>query len=215
MGKFANYPSRQKDIGGRGNHPAHLKRLGGLGIWAFSVFMAAAVLAGTALAATETVTTTLFFNVASNHEMSVTLLGQAATVSAPAGTATSANIEFNSTTGNEGTWLNATITSGGSVQGTAANPIAVIDNTGNINFEFNVSIGVTLGATCWNLTYGTVYTDLPGAAPSNVLDTTEIQIDASFTPAEAVKNMWLWGKPVACTATDDLTRTLTFESTSA
>jgi hypothetical protein len=160
-------------------------------------------------AATETVTTTLYFNIAAVDELTVTLLGQAAVTSAPTGTATPANIEFNSTTGTDA-WLNATVTGGGATQD-GSNAILVLDNTGTTNLNINISTAGGLAA-CQALRYNTTWCATPSTCATD-LDTTEITLDSSFTPAETAINLWLWGNFSACTDADDASTTLTMEAT--
>jgi len=165
----------------------------------------------TVLSATEWVTSVLYLNVASVDELSVTVLGQSATLSATSpGQATTANVEFNSTGGSQA-WVNATVI-GGSTQ-TSGSPIYSLDNTGttNLNTVMNISANVP---TCMILKYNT--TDQGNTtlrAGSTSVTTTPITLDASFTPAEAAIPIYFWLNYTSCTLADSTTRTIYFYGT--
>jgi len=157
----------------------------------------------------EWTTTVLYFNVAANDEITVTLLGESAAVTADGGTSTPQNIEFNSTTGTD-EWLNSTVTgTGGSVQDDT-NAILQIDNTGNSNAEMNLTLdeGTSALNACQKLRYHTTYQ--ADVATDGILlnSTTNVTLDSSYTPAEAAIDLWLWANFTGCGATDDTYPTL-------
>jgi hypothetical protein len=161
-----------------------------------------------AFASTETVTTTLYLNIQSILSFEVTLLGEGAVTSSAGGQATASNIEFNSSGSSAN--IQAKVTGGGTTQ-TDGNPILVVDNVGTVNIEpLNISINSNVPA-CWKVYYSATFTaDCSGGTE---LTTTEIEVDSSFTPAEAVKNLYLCGNTTACTSGDETTRTFTIEGT--
>jgi len=160
-------------------------------------------------AATETVTTTLYFNVQSLMAFEVVLLGGTAVTSAPGGTPTASNIEFNSTTGTDAN-LQAKVTGGGATQ-TDGNPILSVNNVGTVNIApLNISISSVTPA-CWDLHYSPIWTAICSAG--TIMTNTEIQIDDSFTPAEAAKSIYLCANATACISSDETTRVFTIEGT--
>jgi len=162
-----------------------------------------------AFAASESVYTTIYWNIASVDAFTVTLLGEDATTSAPAaGTATAKNIEFNSSTGTT-SWDLPSVTGGGSEQGEGT-PIITIDNTGTTNLMMNISIDSAV-AECMGLNYDTSWH--ANGADGITLSTTEITLDASFTPAESAIALYLWGNFSDCAYSDATTRTLTINGT--
>lgn len=159
-----------------------------------------------AMAATESVTVTLYFNIGAVDELTVTLLGEAAATSTAAGQALPANIEFNSTVGTD-LYLNATVSNGGSTQD-ATNAIMQLDNTGTTNLAINMSLDGSINA-CLDCKYATSFTyDVVGSGIS-LNDTENATLDASFTPAEAAIDMWLWGNFSGCLDADDDSAVLT------
>lgn len=152
-------------------------------------------------AATESVYSDLVFAVSSVLEMTVTLRDGTSFTSAPAGNQTG-DITFTLPTGTD-TWINAT--AGGTDQDNT-NPIIQIDNTGTINFMLNISINDTV-PSCMDLRYNTSWTGTPEDYATD-LSTTNITLDDSFTPAEAVVNLWLWGNATACVQGDSTVRRL-------
>jgi hypothetical protein len=162
------------------------------------------LLATTSQAASEYVYTELFFNIGAVDEMTVTLLGESSVTSSEGGTATPANIEFN--VSGDAFWENATVTGGGSTQD-SSNAILELDNTGTTNLEINISINATLpAATCtMGLKYNTTWTGTPDGNATDV-GTTNITLDSSFTPAESVIDIWLWGNFTGCGDGDDTVR---------
>ena len=163
-----------------------------------------------ALAALEWTTTLLYFNVEQLDEISVYLLGQSADTSSPTGSATSYNIDFNSSTGFTN-WTNASVKFAANIQ-TWDDGIISIDNTGTttpttLNISTNVSNWGTAGspAGCIDLHYfannstGAVYT---AASPQNEaqLNTTNVTLagGTTFTPASNNWELWLFGNFTNC-----------------
>jgi len=157
-------------------------------------------------AATETVTTTLYLNVQSLISFEVVLLGEAAVTSAGGGTPTASDIEFNSTTGSDAN-MQAVVTGGGSTQ-TTGNPILTVDNVGTVDIALNITIDTNVPA-CWSVYYNDTWqTDYSG---STAVTATDIEIDGTFTPAEAAKDIYLGATTSGCTSGDATTRTFTVE----
>ena len=159
----------------------------------------------TATAATETVTVDVLFNIGAVDELTVTLLGQSAVTSAVGGTACPANIEFNSTDGND-EWENATVSGGGSTQD-HTNPILSLDNTGTTNLKIDMSLGSALDS-CQLLRYNTS-TPVYNGVGLSVNESENATLDTSFTPAESAISVWLNGNFSACLDADDTSATLT------
>jgi hypothetical protein len=158
-------------------------------------------------AATETVTVTLFFNIGAVDELTVTLLGEAAATSSPSGQALPANIEFNSTDGDT-VWQNASVTNGGSTQD-SSNAIIQLDNTGTTNLLINMSLDASINA-CLDAKYSTSFIhDVEGSGIS-LNETENATLDASFTPAESVIDLWLFGNFTGCSDGDDDSAVLTW-----
>lgn len=121
------------------------------------------------------------------------------------------NIEFNSTDGTDA-WVNATI-AGGSTQD-ETNPILYTDNLGTTNAEINISTSSEISGvdTClelrviWKQASSGVFsnTDDPSATGFD-LNTTQIQIDSSFTPDEENWGVWPYGNFSGCTVGEDQT----------
>jgi len=155
------------------------------------------------LAALEWTTTVLYFNVAANDEVTVTLYGAAGQTSSDTGAATPLDIEFNSSTGTD-YWLNATVTStGGNVQDDT-NPIFQIDNTGNTDATtINITITGNALNACQKLAYNLTYQSDPGAGGVLVNSSYNTTINTSYTPAETAIDLWLWGNFTECAAADD------------
>ncbi|NIO44408.1 MAG: hypothetical protein GTN36_02540 [Candidatus Aenigmarchaeota archaeon] len=163
-----------------------------------------------ALAAVEWTETILYFNVEQLDQISVQLLGQGWDASSPTGTATSYNIDFNSSTGTTA-WANATVKFANNNQSNS-NGIILIDNTGTttpttLNISTNVSNWGTQGspAGCIDLHYfannstGAVYTaDTPASEPQ--LNTTNVTLagGTTFSPASNNWELWLWGNFSNC-----------------
>jgi len=161
-----------------------------------------------ALAALEYTTTLLYFNVGALDEISVQILGGVWNVSAPAGTATLYNIEFNTTLQYDA-WVNAKTAGVASTQ-TDSNGIIVIDNTGTttptaLNISTNVSSWGSGNYNCTDLHYfannsaDAVY---GAATPASEiqLNNTNVTLDGSFTPTEDPWEVWLWGNFSGCTS---------------
>ncbi len=160
-----------------------------------------------ATAVTEYVYVDLYFNIGAVDELTVTLLGQSAVTSAPAGTATPANIEFNVST--DAVWKNASVTGGGSTQD-YTNPILSLDNTGTTNLQINISLNETLnpGVCTMILRYinDSAPYDVSGVTPGTNgvnVTTTNMTVDSSFTPAEATWGLWLYANFSGCIDSDD------------
>jgi len=169
-----------------------------LGVLALAFFVVLVMGTPRASAATESVYVEVWFNIGAVDELTVTLLGQSAVTSATGGTATPANIEFNSSDGSD-EWVNATVAGGGSEQDDT-NPILSLDNTGTTNLGINMSLNETLGDTCLNLTYDTSHTYSPTKYVNSTMNAT---LDTSFTPAESAISVWLWGNFSTCGDADD------------
>lgn len=176
----------------------------------FALFiMIGMIVPSTALAAEETVTTTLYLNVASLLSFEVTLLGEAA-VTSGASTPTASDIEFNSTTGTDAN-LQAKVTGGGSTQ-TDGNPILNVSNVGTVNIEpLNITIDSDVPA-CWTLYYDAAFQATCSSSSNTVNSTTEITVDASMIPAE-YHPLYLCADTSGCTSSDETTRTFTIEGT--
>jgi len=164
-------------------------------------------------AATESVFVDLFFNIASTDELTVTLLGQSAVTSAAGGTATPANIEFNSTTGNT-VYKNASVIAGSTQDLT--NPILAFDNTGTTNLLINITLNATLpaGSCTMELRYlndSAPYSvaGLDAATNGIILNTSNSTIDSSFTPSEATWGIWLYSNFSGCLSPDTTVRRFT------
>ncbi|NIM46960.1 MAG: hypothetical protein GTN40_02255 [Candidatus Aenigmarchaeota archaeon] len=161
-----------------------------------------------ALAAVEWTETLLYFNVEQLDQISVQLLGQGWDASSPTGTATSYNIDFNSSTGSVA-WTNATVKFANNNQ-SFSDGIILIDNTGTttpttLNISTNVSDWSTAGspAGCLDLHYfannstAAVYTaQTPASEPQ--LNTTNVTLDSSFDPTDNNWELWLWGNFSQC-----------------
>lgn len=177
-------------------------------IMSIFMLMVLGMFATPASAAVETVTTTMYLNIQSVVSFEVTLLGESPVTSAGGGTPTTSNIEFNAT----GTQANvqARVTGGGSTQ-TDGNPILVVDNVGTVNIvPLNISMNTTT-PSCWDVHYSATWTAT--CSTGTVMTATEIQVDDSFTPAEAVKNIYLCANTTACTTGDETTILFTIEGT--
>lgn len=119
------------------------------------------------------------------------------------------NIEFNTTTQDE-LWDNATVA--GSDTQNQTYPILYVDNTGTTNvapLNISASDDIANQDSCLDLRYyinqseGGVFTSTTLGATATDLNTTEVQIDASFTPTEANWGIWLYGNFSACTQGED------------
>lgn len=164
------------------------------------------LLAATTQAALEYVYTELYFNIGAVDELTVTLLGESTVTSSVGGTTTPAQIEFN--VSGDATWQNATV-SGGSTQD-KTNPILSIDNTGTTDLVLNISINATMpSGTCTmllrfiNETSPYDLNALEPEANGEDVNTTNITIDSSFTPAEAAWGLWLYTNFSGCVDADD------------
>jgi len=159
------------------------------------------------IASVEYTSTLLYFNVGANNEVSVQLYNSGLwNTTAVAGTATIYNVEFN-TTNQDAQWINGTVTGSANTQ-SSANGIILIDNTGTTNAVINISTNVSDWAAerggCTNLHYftnnsaaATYGAGTPATEPQ--LNTTNVTLDGSFTPTEAVWEVWLWGNFSGCT----------------
>lgn len=173
---------------------------------ALALIACALAISPAALAATETVTVTLFYNIGAVDELTVTLLGEAAATSSPSGQALPANIEFNSSDGNTA-WQNATVTNGGSTQDTT-NPILSLDNTGTTNLFINMSLDGTINA-CLDTRYETTFNHDVGTNGISLNSTENATINTSFTPADSAISLWLFGNFTSCGDSDDDSAVLT------
>jgi len=168
-----------------------------------------------ALAALEYTTTLLYFNVAQLDEVTVYLLGYTSTgnVTAPAGTATLYNIEFN-TTQASASWINATVATGSGQVQSQNSGIIYIDNTGTTNdVQLNISTNVSSWASegnpagCLNLKYfanqslstfgDAVYTSFNPSTLAQ-LNVTNVTIDADFDATDQAWEVWLFGNFTNC-----------------
>jgi len=165
-----------------------------------------------AFAATEFVKTIVSFDIGANEELTVTLLGTAAKVSAAgAGNTTANNIEWNLSAANSGSliWSNATVGGGGSTQ--SASAILQIDNTGNRDLNVTINLSSAL-PTCIQMIVNTSMqgsiTAAKAAESENLTDGVGWIIDASYTPAEAAIDLFLYANFTGCTYSDTGTRNL-------
>jgi len=150
-------------------------------------------------------TTILYFNVGAANEIRVTLLGEAWTVAAAAGNATTQNIEFNST-GTNSAWVSSKITGGGSTQANNS-PIITIFNAGSTSPLVNMSVNSSQSG-CINLHYffnqsNTASYNTGTPASEVQLNATGVTLDASYVPSsDASIGVWLWGNFSGCTIGD-------------
>ncbi len=163
------------------------------------------------LAALEWTETLLYFNVAVSDEVTVYLLQESGTATSGAGASTSQNIEFNSTTGTT-QWANARVQGGSSTLQNDDEGIIWIDNTGSTTPELNISVNVSSwgsgGYSCLDLHYfsnqtgGATVANYSAGTPANEdqLNTTNVTLDSSFTPAEDTWEVWLWGNFSSCSS---------------
>lgn len=165
-----------------------------------------------ALAASESIYTTLYFNIAAVDELSVQMLsgassyGTAETSAAAPGTAMTTNIEFNSSDGTDA-WVNAKTVGIAAATQSDGYPILKMDNTGTTNLDLNINTIGNLNA-CQKLKYLTSWSATPQADAID-LNSTVIQLDSSYTPAEAIVNLYLWGNFSGCTDANDASTILT------
>lgn len=177
----------------------------------FALFIAMGmILPTTAFAAEETVTTTLYLNVAALLSFEVTLLGEAAVTSAGGGTPTSSNIEFNCSDGTTAN-MQAQVTGGGSTQ-MAGNPILNVSNVGTVNIEpLNITLSADVPA-CWTLYYDSAFQVTCSNSGYTVNSTSEITVDSSMIPDE-YHPIYLCSDSSGCSSSDSTTRTFTVEGT--
>lgn len=165
-----------------------------------------------AVAVDESVTTTLYFTIATADELSVTLLGDSAVTSTGGGTATTNNIAFNFTALTQN-WVNATRTGTPTPEQNTTDPILKLDNTGTTNLNIQMNVTATLVGSCFALRYNaTTYIGNENEPEYNAtdLDTTPVTINSSYAPDEPELSVWLWANATACTnEADSTTRTLT------
>jgi hypothetical protein len=157
---------------------------------------------------TVSTTTTLYFNIASVVGMTNTLPGVGGVTATAAGAAT-ANVEFNSSTGNNNC-VNAQVT-GGTVQGSGT-PIMTLDNTGTVNLNLSMkffSAPITCIKTSWKTTWDAT------CAASALLNDTNSTIASDYTPAAAAQALYLWANFTACGAADTATRVLNVTGTNS
>jgi hypothetical protein len=160
------------------------------------VSVAAALLGIPALASgLEYTKTILYFNVQALDEVTVTLVNEASfTGTSTAGNLTSSALNF-TCQAQDCMWINASLSGGGGTQDDDV-PAITIDNTGTTNAQINISANVTLpAATCFNLRYSNGAITYP---PELHLNTTNVTLDASFTPVEATVKVWLFGNFSGC-----------------
>lgn len=163
------------------------------------------VSAAPALAATEWVTTILYFNVASVDELTVTLLGEAAVTSDPGGQATTSNIEFNFSSGSVA-YVEARRTNSADVQ-SDGNPILTLNNTGTSNLEINISTSAAAPG-CMVLRYNDTAFCATPATCATELGATNITIDSNYTTTEALITLYLWANATDCSEVDTTSVTM-------
>jgi hypothetical protein len=152
----------------------------------------------TGLEWTETI---VYFHVLGFDEVRVTIIGDAAWTSTNStGNLTAQSLNFTCAT-DSCSWVNASFEGASGTQDDTT-PAIGIDNTGTTNAEVNISVNETLpGATCFNLRYvNDTDNTLDTYPPVLHLNTTNITLDSSFTPAEADIDVWLFGNFSDCTA---------------
>jgi hypothetical protein len=166
-------------------------------LWIAAVLLASAsILVAPVLAAgLEYTSTVLYFNIGALDEVTVTMVNQGSGVTTGAGTPTSSNLNFTCTQA-DCLWVNASLTGGGGTQSDGT-PAITIDNTGTTNAQINISANYTFpGATCLNLRYSNQTITNP---PTLSLNTTNVTLVQTYTPAQASIKVWLFGNFTACT----------------
>lgn len=176
-----------------------------------TMVMASLMFAMPGLATDERVTVITYFNIAVVDELSVTLLGDSAVLSAAGGTATTNNIEYNFTKLTQ-TWTNATRTGSGGSEQDSGNPILSLDNTGTTNLTLKMNYTATLVGSCFAVRYAQSWVDVGALDNANTtdVDTAAVTINASYLPADSALSIWLYANATSCTSTGAATsRTLT------
>jgi len=141
-----------------------------------------------------------YFNVVSTDQISVKMIltattyDAAGTTSLAAGQAMSSNLEFNSTTTST-LWANATRVGVAVAVQSVTYGALTIDNTGTTTCELNMSLSnaTFTGELMRGNTAFMHFTDAAQAAGYDINNTSPWTIDASFTPGEATKTVWLNG----------------------
>ncbi len=154
-----------------------------------------------AFAANEYITTQVYFNVASVVSFTLTLPGETAVTSTPAGAPTTA-IEFNSTTGTDAN-VNARVVGGSSQTINPGVPIFVYDNTGTVNLNISVYLNSTLPA-CITLKGGNTNSTI-----TTPISTTNVSVATNFGPNDPTVDWYMQADFTACTASDTTVKTLT------
>ncbi len=168
-----------------------------------------ALLAITVYAANLEYTTTLiYFNIAQTRIVEVQTLGGSWVNTTSGGAPTTGNIEFNTSTGTETFWVNASIV-GGSPQ-TDANPILQIRNQGSIDAEINISINATT-PSCIRVKYENDTIAYPPTTPDLANSTSALNLtlidDLAF--GETPLDLWLFANFTGCGPSDTTERNLT------
>jgi len=183
-----------------------------------AILLSLAVLSVPVYATTHGAYATLVFGVGALNQVTVYQYTTSKGAMTAAGLALT-NIEFNSTTGTT-LWANATVADGNTQDET--HPIVYVDNTGTTNAAINISGSDDIanqdsclkciyiynqsdGGNFYN--YNTDPTSASGGSSGGYLNTTQIQIDSSFTPAEENWGVWLNSNFTECTQGED---TVTF-----
>lgn len=157
------------------------------------------------------------FNTASNESFTVAVLGEGNCVSSASPSACSYGIYFNCSAGSNGNcaWVNATGNGGAPTTqdpGTADQAILIATNTGTATLSLTMKAESDIHSddSCLNMTMtheqeaSCTTTDTYDSA-TETLKTSDVTLDASFTPADDQICIWLWGNFTGCTAGVDST----------
>ena len=162
-----------------------------------------AVIALFAVAAyAESTITTGYFNVASLIQYTLTLPGQGAVTGTQGGAAT-ADVEFNSSTGNN-SCVNAKVVGGTTQQ--SGTPIFSFDNTGTVNLNLTINISSAM-PSCMTL-YGKTAWAADCTSGSSTITNANTSIATGYTPAAAAQAYYLWTTFNACASSDATTRSI-------